>query len=495
MLPFRSRGGTPADVGNTIEDMEREILEPNEKALHINLDPAKFGTFAEIGAAQEVVRLFFQAGHAAATVAKSISAYDMAVSDAVYGPTDRYVGRRRLAAMLDHEYSLLLERLAEKRGAETTFFAFADTVATRLRSEQGKGRGWLGVRFQTEPKTEPSDILIHVRLLDPVSVREQEALGIMGVNLLYGAFYHHQDPAVLIGSLMDNLSRIRIEVDMVSFSGPAFRGVDNRLMILQLVEQELTDAAMFTAAGEAVEPSEILYHRPVLIERGSFRPVTNLTVDMLNHAAEQLHDDERIDEDTLVVLTEMTLHNLLEAETIDHRDFLARAEILGALGYQVMISNYPTFHRVTGYLRQHTPAPIGMVMGAAILKEIMTEKYYNDLEGGMLEALGRLFQGPVKLFVYPATATEGGELVTPENLQVPDNLRHLYSYLLDNGFIEPIRQYDTRYLHVLPGDVLAMIRRGEAGWEQLVPASAVERIRQEGLFGYKVSEQPPLAAG
>ena len=468
-----------------VESMVREILEANEKALHINLDPAKFGTFAEIGAGQEVVRLFFQAGHSAATVAKSMSAYDMAVSDAIYGPTDRYVSRRRLAAMLNHEYSLLLERLADKRGAQSTFFVFADTVATRMRSQQGKGQGWLGVRFQTEPGTEPSDILIHVRLLDPVAVREQEALGIMGVNLVYGAFYHHQEPATLIASLMDNLSRIRIEVDMISFSGPAFQDVDNRLMCLQLVEQELTDAAMFTAAGEAVEPGEILYNRPVLIERGSFRPVTNLTVDMLNHAADQLHQDERIDENTLVVLTEMTLHNLLEAETIDHRDFLARAEILGALGYPVMISNYPTFHRVTSYLRHHTPAPIGMVMGASILKEIMTEKYYEDLEGGMLEALGRLFQGPVKLFVYPATATQGGELITPDNLQVPDNLRHLYAHLLDNGFIESIHEYDARYLHVMPGHLLSMIQHGEEGWEQLVPPSAAQRIRQEGLFGYR----------
>jgi len=261
--------------------VDSETPSTHHKALQINIDAAKYGTFAEIGAGQEVARWFFRVGGAAGTVAKTISAYDMVVSDAVYGPCDRYVSRTRLQAMLDHEYGLLLERLDEKRGDTTTFFVFADTMAARSYTRHDEGDGWMGMRFQHQLHAQPSDIIIHVRMLDTENAREQEAIGILGVNLVYGAFFHYADPNSLISSLMDNLTRERIEVDMIKFSGPCFAGVDNRLMSLQLVEQNFTDAAMFTAEGEVVQPAEVLHKKTVLVERGSFRPVTNPTVDML----------------------------------------------------------------------------------------------------------------------------------------------------------------------------------------------------------------------
>ena len=356
--------------------MAEESGSTRPKALKINLDGRKFGTFAEIGAGQEVARWFFHAGKAAGTIAKTISAYDMAVSDALYGSTQHYVSRQRLEAMLASEFASLVERLDQTRGEHTAFFVFADTSATQTHSHRPAGHSWLGVRFQTEPRGEPSDIILHVEMLDPVTVSQQEALGLAGVNLIYGAFYYADDTTHLIASLMDDLSRRRIEVDMIKFSGPAFAQVDNRLMSLQLVQQGLTDAAMFTADGEVVEPAEVLYKKPVMIERGSFRPVTNVTLEMLDRAVRQLQQDSP-DAQDLVAIMEMTLNNLMSEQAIDHQDFLARVDILGALGKMVVISNYTRFDRVTSYLRRYTQNWIGMAMGVPTLREVFEEKYYT----------------------------------------------------------------------------------------------------------------------
>jgi len=456
-----------------------------QKALKINLDARKFGTFAEIGAGQEVVRWFFHAGRAAGTIAKTISAYDMAISDGIYGPTKHYVSRERLEAMLDHEFKRLVERLDSTRGERTAFFVFADTSTTQTHSRQPAGHSWLGVRFQTEPRGEPSEIIVHAEMLDPVTIQQQEALGLAGVNLIYGAFYYADDPPHLIESLMDDLSRRRIEMDMIKFSGPAFSQVDNRLMSLQLVEQGLTDAAMFTSAGEVVQPAEVLYKKPVMIERGSFRPVTNVTLQMIDRAIHQLPAATPPEEPAAIM--EMTLNNLMCESAIDHRDFLARVDILSALGKMVMISNYTRFDRVTSYLRQYTKNCIGMAVGVPTLLEIFDPKYYEDLEGGILEGLGRLFQGEVKLFVYPTKQSDTGELTTADEVAVQPELKHLYRYLLDNGFIVSIGEFDPEQLHVTPAAVLAAIQSGDPSWEKLVPQQAAAVIKQKGLFGYRAT--------
>jgi len=463
--------------------MAEETGSARPKALKINLDGRKFGTFAEIGAGQEVVRWFFHAGKAAGTIAKTISAYDMAISDGIYGPTQRYVSRQRLKAMLDSEFKILVERLDQTRGERTAFFVFADTSATQTHAQRPAGHSWLGVRFQTEPRSEPSEIILHVQMLDPVTVAQQEALGLVGVNLIYGAFYCADDPTHLIASLMDDLNRRRIEVDMIKFSGPAFVNVDNRLMSLQLVEQGLTDAAMFTADGEVVQPAEVLYNKPVMIERGSFRPVTNVTLELLDRAVRQLQQDSP-DVQDLVVIMEMTLNNLMSEQVIDHRDFLARVDILGALGKTVVVSNYTRFGRVITHLRRYTQNWIGMAMGVPTLREVFDEKYYTDLEGGILEGLGKLFQGRVKLLVYPTRESDAGDLTTSDTLAVKPELTYLYRHLVENGYIESIREFDPAGLRATRGVVLAAIQSGDPSWEKLVPPQVAAVIKQKGLFGY-----------
>ena len=466
--------------------MTKEKLNPGQKALQINLDAKKYGTFAEIGAGQEVARWFFHVGKASGTVAKTISAYDMAVSDAIYGPSDRYVSRKRLQSMLDLEFDLILKRLDKTIGDRRTFFAFADTVTTKHIAKPGEegGHGWLGIKFQTAPRCEPSTIIIHARMLDWETSRQQEAFGILGVNLIYGAFYQRMEPEQLIGSLMDSLSGQRIEVDMIKFSGPAFNGLDNRLMALQLVQQWLTEAAMFTADGETVIPSELLYKKPVLLERGSFRPLTNPMLDMLERAQEMFVQQPVLQGEEPVVMFEMTLRQLQVGDAIDHRDFLDRVDTLGALGKPVLISNFLRYHRLVTYLSRHTQKPVGLPIGLVRLRDVVDEKFYTDMAGGLMESLGQLFKNGAKMYVYPSLDKKTGKLITVENLEVPPNLRHLYSHLLENKFIEGITTYNADALKIYSGDVLAKIQSGDESLAQLIPPQIFEVIKAKKLFGW-----------
>jgi hypothetical protein len=461
----------------------------DKKALQINLDPKKYGTFAEIGAGQEVARRFFHVGGAAGTVAKTMSAYDMTFSDAIYGTTDRYVSRGRLQTMLDHEFELLRERLNAKFGSERTFFVFADTVAARSFKQHNESHGWLGVRFQSEPRGEPSQIIIHVRMRDEVNVDQQEALGVLGVNFLHGAFYHHE-PEKLIASLQENLAPRRITVDMIKFSGPAFADVDNRLMSLQLVSQGLTNAVMFTADGESVQPAEIFYKKAILVERGSFRPVTYATNDMLDGARRVFLSQSGCSENDLVVLMEMTLDNLLAEGELNHADFLARVDVLGTLGRTVLISRFAEYYRLAAYLSRYTNRALGLVMGVPSLLEIFDEKYYLNLEGGILEALGRMFKGNLKLYVYPMIDEKTGELLTAGKIQVAPNLQSLFRYLIDNNFIQEITQYNPDYLKIYPPDALAKLQAGDSAWEAMVPPEVAQIIKERGFFHYRA----PIAA-
>jgi hypothetical protein len=459
--------------------METTIGTP-QKALQINLDLKKFGTFAEIGAGQETARWFFHVGRASGTVAKSISAYDMAISDELYGATGHYVSRERLEAMLTREFEQLLRRQPAKPTEPKALFVFADTVATQ--SHTHGGQGWMGIRFQDKPGGETSEVLIHFAMSEPETVNQQEAAGILGVNLIHSAFYFSHDTRLCVNSLMDGLSRRRIEVDMIKFSGPVFAGVDNRLMSLQLVENSLTDAAMFTAAGEVVQPSEVLYGKRVLIERGSFRPITNVSLDMVARAEHELDQENPGHGDDRVVLMEMTLNNLMSAQTIDHQDFLNRVDLLGALGKTVMVSNYTRFGSVTGYLRKSTKDWIAMVVGVPTFNELLEDKYYADLPGGVLQGIAELFQGPVKLLVYPTRVGATGEVLTLDSIAVPDRHRKLYEYLRDNGSIVAIRDFDAAQLHITPGEVLGKIRSGDSSWKEMVPAPVAEMIEQKLLF-------------
>jgi hypothetical protein len=461
----------------------------DKKAFQINLDSKKYGTFAEIGAGQEVARRFFHVGGASGTIAKTMSAYDMTFSDAIYGSTDRYVSRVRLQTMLDHEYDLLVERLDAKLGDQRTFFVFADTVAARSFKQHNESHGWLGVRFQTQTRGDPSQIIIHVRMLDETNVDQQEALGVIGVNFLYGAFYHHE-PEQLISSLQENLTPGRIQVDMIKFSGPAFAGVDNRLMSLQLVSQGLTDAIMFTADGETVQPAEVFYKKAILVERGSFRPVTYATNDMLDGARKVFLKESGCSDQELIVLMEMTLENLLTEGQLNHADFLARVDILGALGRTVLVSRFGEYYRLASYLSRYTNKMIGLVMGVPSLMEIFDEKYYLNLEGGILEALGRMFKGGLKLYVYPMIDEETDGIVTATRISVASNLRSLFQYLIDNQFIQEITDYNPKYLRIYPPEALAKLQAGDSGWESMVPSEVVQIIKKREFFGYRA----PVAA-
>jgi len=487
---------------------QKDLLTTNRKALTINLDGPKYGTFAEIGAGQEVARVFFQAGGASGTIAKTISAYDMVFSDAIYGKAPRYVSRERLRLMLDHEYQLLLERLAATRGKETTFFVFADTVATKNFKGNNEAHGWMGIRFQTEPLGEPSDIVLHMRMWDKENVLQQEALGILGANLIYGAFYYRDDPEKLIQSFLDNLTSDRIEVDMLQFSGPAFQAVDNRLMSLHLVQYGLTNAVMFGAKGSVLQPSEVLYKKAILVERGSFRPVTHVNVDMLNCATAQFVQEPLVKGKEVVVLMEITMNNLLAAGALDALDFLSRVDLLADIGMTVLISNYSEYYRLTSYFRRYTKEMIGVAMGINNLLEIFNEKYYENLEGGILESFGRLFRNAVKLYVYPmrqeafdrylatgqpvaphgpagAHAFAANVLINAKNVQVVDHLRSLYDHLIQNHYIDSIVGFDPEILNIFSRDVLRRINEGDETWETMVPKPVADAIKRRGLFGYK----------
>ena len=468
-----------------IPPMPDEKFKANQKALAINLDAHRYGAFAEIGAGQEVARWFFRAGGASGTVAKTISAYDMAVSDAIYGPSKRYVSRQRLQAMLDYEFDLVVQRLDKTRGERTAFFTFANTVATRSFANQAEGHGWLGIRFQPHPRELPSQIIIHVRMLDSENVREQEALGIIGVNLIHGAFYLNTGPEKLIGSLMDDLGRQRLEVDMIEFSGPRFAGLDNRLMALQLVQQGLTEAAMFTADGEVVIPRETFYKKPIFVERGSFRPVTKTTLDLLERGLEQFLREPQQKDESPVVVMEMRLGSVLADAGRAHKDFLDRVDVIGALGRPVLISNYLHYYRLVAYLARYTQKMQGIALGLPSLRAIFDEQYYTDLAGGLLESLGRLFKGDTKIYVYPHRDPATGQITTAETLQVAPHLRHLYAHLLENRHIEGIQNASGDYLDIFPPQVLAKIQSGDAAWENDVPSAVAEIIKRKALFGCK----------
>ncbi len=454
-----------------------------QKALDINLDEGLYGTFAEIGAGQEVVRWFFQAGGAAGTIAKSMSAYDMQVSDAIYGDCDRYVSRQRLEAMLAYEQQLNRERLTEKRGESTSFFTFADTVSARNFQGTNECHAWMGLRFQVTPGGDDNLIIIHVRMLDDNNAAQQEAVGIVGVNLIYAAYRLHDNPEKMLSVLRDSLSDWRIEIDMVDVSGPVFDTFDKRIMSLHLVELGLSGAAMFAADGTVLQPSEALRKKPVLVQRGRFRPFTHVNMDMLESSLSAFEESAGVTPGETLPIMELSMHNLKEDSDVCLEDFLSRADVVMSTGCTVMISDYLRYFRLGAYLYRYTNQPIGIAMGLESLKSLFDEQYYDQLDGGILESFGRLFKNQLKLLVYPVKDAASGNVMNIESLALQDGLSHLLDYLVARDCIIPLQQVSVQHLDIYSHDVLAEIGRGQPGWEDKVPNCVAAKIRERRLFG------------
>jgi hypothetical protein len=464
----------------------RRILETEQKALEINLDEPIYGAFAEIGAGQEVARHFFQVGAAAGTIAKSMSAYDKVVSDEIYGPEQagkgRYVCESRLYKMLNHEYALMEQRLRAER-PNHTFFAFADTVAAINFSRTIKGDGWLGLRFQLSPDRAPNDLILHVRLLDRDNRMQQQAIGVLGVNMVYGCFRYFNDPKSLLLSLMDNLHG-RVALDMVRLSGPDFSHVDNRLICLWVVELGLSHIAIFGPDGNSLHAGEFLYRRSIMISRGSYRPPTRVQQDMIRHAFEQFRAEREVEGEKTHFLTEITLENL-QSETgkVDEQDYLDRTKLLCALGQTVVISNFPEQTGLIAYFTDYKVPRIGFAMGVRKLEQIIHQTCGKHPDN-LLTAFGQLFLRNVRFYIYPARNEATQELITVRHIQLPFAIHFLFDHLLENKNIVDVRDFDPNVLSIYQKKVLEAIRKGDPSWEKQVPSEAVELIKSQRLFGH-----------
>ena len=459
----------------------------SNKALRINLDEKKYGTIAEIGAGQEVARQFFLAGAAAGTIAKTISAYDMQFSDAIYGTQEsgRYVSESRLNAMLEKEYNLVVSRVADTRSKASRFFSYAATVSAKSFNRDNECHAWCGVRLQMYPGAEHSDITIHVRMLDNSAEQQQATLGILGVNLIYAGYYYFENPKKIIDSLSDGLSQNQIEIDYIKFSGPYFEEVDNRAINLHLIRSWKTRAIIFKPDGQVAVPAEILYKKNVLTTRGSFKPVTKLNVDMIEQGFKAFQEQAGVSQENTIVLAEITLNNPNGKDLmVPEEDLIARARLLNSIGYSVMISDYTRYFSLRAYFRQYTTMQIGIALGMINVKEIFDEEKYVGVEGGILEGFGKLFPDNTRLFVYPEL-DENGEVRDFTTINVEEHLRFLYRHLLENQFIFGIDCSDRELLHIHSRDVLAQITKGRGDWENSLHDDTVGRIVRNRLFGFQ----------
>ena len=477
-------GQSGLDIKLKGDKLIEHIPSLKDKALRINLNENIYGTFAEIGAGQETVRHFFRSGGSSGTIAKAMSAYDKDFSDAIYGIEEdgRYVTESRLKKMLSHEVDLIEKRLDREKHPNKMFFSYANTVATIDFAKQFKGHGWVGIKYQVETDEDYNEIILHIRFKETDARLQQETLGILGVNLIYGAFYKYNDAKKLLRYLYDHLDKDQLEIDTINFSGPSFANVDNRLMSLQLVKNGMTDAVMFGADGHNILPAAVLYKKNILALRGSFRPVTNVNMDMYERSLEMFINENKVEKENTFVIFEITLSNLRSEGEIDERDFMDRAELLCSLGQTVMISNFQEYYKVVEYFSNYTKARMGLVMGVNNLVDIFDEKYYRHLSGGILEAFGKLFYRDLRVYLYPME--ENGVVMTSQNLKVHPRMKELYKFFAYNGKVIDVTNYDKKNLKIFSREVLKMITSGIAGWEEMLPGVTANLIKKHKLFGY-----------
>ncbi len=467
-------------------DFEKRRPSVESKALRINLNPAMYGTFAEIGGGQEVARNFFRVGAASGTIAKTISAYDKNFSDDIYGEDDdgRYVTEVRLEKMLNHEMKLLEDRITRDSSPDKLFFTYANTVATIDFAKKYKGHGWMGVRFQTKPNEEYSDITLHVRFHQTNAKLQQEDLGIIGVNLIYGAFYKNNKPKNLVKYLYDHIDKESIEIDTINFKGPLFKKIDNRLMSLELVKNNMTKAVMFDSSGNNILPARILYKKNILALRGSFRPVTKVNIDMFEKSYEVFTREVDVDESKSEVIFEITLSNLMEQGEIDESDFMDRAKLLCSLGHTVMISNFKEYYKLVDYFSNYTKKQLGLTMGVNNFVEIFNEDYYKDIDGGILEAFGKMFHNKVKVYLYPIS-NDKGQIINSTNLKLHPRMKDFYKFFKYNNKVVDLFDFEQKYLEIFSRDILKKIKKGENDWTNKLPEGISEMIIKNKMFGYK----------
>ena len=463
---------------------KKNVKLTQQKALEINLDSAIYGTVVEIGAGQETARQFFSAGAAAGTIAKTMSAYDMKVSDDVYGKAGRYVSRERCEQMMLHEYDLLVDRLEESREMPSQFFSYAATVTARSYSQKNECHGWIGVRRQSKPGEAPSEIILHVRMLDDTNREQSEALGILGINLVYGAFRFSDDPVKLIESLQDGMGHDRrIEIDLINFSGPDFADVENRLMNLQLIRSWACRAVMFEPNGESVVPASALRKKDTIVLRGSFKPPTNIHLDMMNSAVKHFSKEEGVEKDNIIMVAEITMNEIYSQSDEDDADFLARVDLLNKLGFSVLISDYLRFFRLRSWIRRYTQKRIAITLSVLDFNYLFAEQYYEGLEGGILEAFGKLFSDNTNVYVYPTV--RDGKLISLDNVEVDQDLGFLMQHLIHNRAMVAADIMNVHNLDISSREVLKEIRNGRGDWESIVPKVVADSIIENKLLGFK----------
>ncbi|HOP03890.1 MAG TPA: hypothetical protein PL017_04705 [Tenuifilaceae bacterium] len=467
--------------------MSREIYSTKRKALLLNLDRSKYGTIAEIGGGQEVARYFFQVGGASGTIAKTISAYDKTFSDHLYnqGESGRYVSLPRLEQMLHGEYNELLNVLDQKRESGIRFFAFANTVETLNYKKNNQGQGWLGVKFELSNQRQPNEVVIHVRLKENDGLLQQQTLGILGINLIYACFYYHDRPNIFLQSLLDNLDTDRVEITMARMTGPDLEYVDNRLLCVQLVKNGMTPAVMFDRYGNVHQPSDFLYKKNALVLRGRFRPITYVGFDILKTSYSLFKEDKNFSPHTTLQICEITLNNLLEEGELNERDFLDRVDLLNGMGQNVLVSNFQEFYKLVDYFNRFKLLNLRVILGVPTFRKVMEKKYYQNLRGGILEAMGRMFPDNTRFYIYPALDRSTGKIVLVDDVELEADVKHIFDFLVENRKIRNLRQAKTKWLHITPHEVLRLLQSNDRSWEKMVPKYVSKTIKEKKLFGYK----------
>jgi len=460
------------------------LLSTKEKSVHINIDSNYYGAIAEIGGGQETVRHLFQAGGASNTVAKSISAYDMLFSDHFYnqGNPSRHVAEERLRKMIDYEYGELIEILDKKNTRK--FFAFANTVETLNFTKSNHGNGWLGIAVEGTDRYHPNKMFIHVKLHENDTLLQQYTLGALGINLIYGGLFQCEDPRDVLLSLLDNLDTGRVEVDYVFAEGPDMEWVDNRLLNLMLVSNDMTPAIMFDPSGKVQQPGELLYKKNVIVLRGYFRPINNLGMEFMEDSLANFKKDEDYRPDNTIAFCEISLKYLIQNEKVDDKDFLHRVDLLNMMGQSVMISKFYRYFQLVKYFAQFKLIKLRLVVGLPTFDKILDSSNYTDLRGGLLEAMGALFQKNVKVYLYPYIDMTTGEVIYPEDSHFSEVNRMLWQYLNATRKILILKSISPKSLEIHSEYISNLIEKGDENLINYVPEKVYHSIKRNKLFGY-----------